>query len=79
MRAAPLARVVRVKAKFTVKNAVCPSLLFAAYGESDCEFGFHSHEWSCSQNNNNPHVMCVDDLDEGVRSLHAVVVRADYP
>ena len=45
LRAAPL---VRVKAKFTVKNAVCPSLPFAAYGVFDCEFGFPSHEWSCS-------------------------------
>ncbi len=34
--------------KITVKNAVCPSLPFAACGVFDCEFGFHSHEWSCS-------------------------------
>ena len=26
--------------KITVKNAVCPSLPFAAYGVFDCEFGF---------------------------------------
>ena len=43
--AAPL---VRVKAKFTVKNAVCPSLPFAPYGVFDCDFGFRPHEWSYS-------------------------------
>ena len=45
IRAAPL---VRAKVKITVKNAVCPSLPIAAYGVFDCEFGFPSHEWSCS-------------------------------
>ncbi len=37
IRAAPL---VRAKVKITVKNAVCPSLPFAAYGVFECEFGF---------------------------------------
>ena len=45
VRAAPL---VRANVKITVKNTVCPSLPFAAYGVFDCEFGFPSHEWSCS-------------------------------
>ncbi len=45
LRAAPL---VRAKGTITVKNAVCPSLPFAAYGVFECEFGFPSHEWSCS-------------------------------
>ena len=45
-RAAPL---VGAKVKITVKNAVCPSLPFAAYGVFDCDFGFPSHEWSCSE------------------------------
>ena len=40
------------EAKFTVKNAVCQSLPFAAEGESDCAFGFPSHEWSCSKGQN---------------------------
>ncbi len=37
-----------MKVKFTVKNALCPSLPFAAYGVYDCDFNFCSHEWSCS-------------------------------
>ena len=45
LRAAPL---VQAKVKITVKNALCPSLPFAAYGVFYCEFGFPSHEWSCS-------------------------------
>ena len=38
----------RVKAKITVKNAVCTSPL-AAYGEFDCECHYDSQERSCSQ------------------------------
>ena len=45
LRAAPL---VRAKAKFTVKNAVCGKWKTRTYGVFDCEFHFHSHEWSCS-------------------------------
>ncbi len=45
IRAAPL---VRANVKFTVKHTVCMSLRLAAYGEFDREFGFDSHEWSCS-------------------------------
>ena len=46
MRTAPL---VRVKAKCTVKNAACSKWKTRTYGVFDCEFGFHSHEWSCSE------------------------------
>ncbi len=46
MRAAPL---VGAKEKITVKNAVCPSLPSAAFGVFDCDFGFPSHELSCSE------------------------------
>ena len=46
VRATPL---LRVKVKFTVKNAVCESLRPTASGECDCEFGFDSQEWSCSR------------------------------
>ena len=45
VRAAPL---VRVKVKITVKNAVCEESSATAYGVFDREFGFRSHEWSCS-------------------------------
>ena len=44
-RAAPL---VRVKAKFPVKHAVCYRRRLLAYGVFDCEFDYDSHEWSCS-------------------------------
>ena len=47
LRAAPL---LRVKAKISVKIAVCMSLRLAAYGEFDSDFGFDSQEWSCSKN-----------------------------
>ncbi len=46
VRATPL---LRVKAKITVKNAVCMSLRLAAYGEFDFDFDYDSQEWSCSQ------------------------------
>ncbi len=46
VRATPL---LRVKAKITVKNAVCRSLRLAASGEFDCDFDFDSQEWSCSE------------------------------
>ena len=46
LRAAPL---VQAKVKITVKTAGYPSLPFAAYGVFDCDFGFPSHEWSCSK------------------------------
>ena len=46
VRAAPL---VRVKVKFTVKNAVCEESSAIAYGVFDCEFAYHSHQWICSQ------------------------------
>ncbi len=39
----------RVIVKFTVKNAVCMSLRLTAYGKFDCDFGFDSQEWICSQ------------------------------
>ena len=45
LRATPL---LRVKVKFTVKNAVCMSLRVTAYGEFDRDFGFDSQEWGCS-------------------------------
>ena len=45
-RAAPL---VRVKAKFTVRNAVCCRRRRITYGVLYCEFGFDSPEWSRSQ------------------------------
>ena len=45
-RAAPL---VRAKVIFTVNFPVGERLRLTAYGESDCEFDFDSHEWSCTQ------------------------------
>ncbi len=45
MRAAPL---VRGKAKFTVNNALCGKWKTRIYGVFDCDFHFHSHEWSSS-------------------------------
>ncbi len=44
VRAAPL---VRAKAKITVRNAVCCRLAHTAFFTG--EFGFDSHEWSCSK------------------------------
>ncbi len=38
----------RVKIKFTVKNAVGEESLVTAYGVFDSEFDFDWHEWSCS-------------------------------
>ncbi len=47
IRAAPL---VRVKVKFTVKNAVCYRRRLLMYDVFDSDFAF-SHEWSCSEQN----------------------------
>ena len=46
VRTAPL---VRVKAKFTVKIAVCKSLRRRHTAFFDWEFGFDELEWSCSR------------------------------
>ncbi len=46
LRAAPRAR---VKVKFTVNFIVCYKRKPLTYGGFDCEFDFHSHEWSRSQ------------------------------
>ncbi len=45
MRATPL---VRGKARFTVKNAVCCKWKTRTYDVFDCDFHFCSHKWSCS-------------------------------
>ena len=45
VRAAPL---VRVQVKFTAKKRHTSEALARAFGYFDCEFGFDSHEWSCS-------------------------------
>ena len=37
---------VRAKVKITVKNTVFEESTVSAYGVFDCEFGFHSHDWS---------------------------------
>ena len=42
----------RVKVKFTVKNALCDESLATEYGVFDCDFDFDSHEWSYSQSDN---------------------------
>ncbi len=41
------ALLVRVKAKVTVRNAVCEASSATAFGVFDCECDFGSHEWSC--------------------------------
>ena len=51
LRAAPL---VLAKVKMKIKNAVFPSLPFAASGVFDSEFGLPSHEWSCSERSELP-------------------------
>ena len=58
LTAAPL---VRAKVKITVKNVVCEESSVISYGVFDWEFGFHSHEWSCS--NPDLHSLMSDPCD----------------
>ena len=64
------APLVRVKAKFSVKNAVCCRRQLLAYGIFDCDFHFGSREWSCSKWG------CVQErLDPRTSHLRPVVAR----
>ena len=65
----------RATAKFTVTFTVCCKWKTRTHGIFDCEFGFHSHEWSCSKMSNSSLCECFCVLVATRSPMQAARVR----